>query len=138
MNTRPATAPFDHSLWPIVRFVMPETVPDAAASAQLAEFEALLAPGERFVLVASGPVVPVHSKRFMQLYTQWTQTHRAAMARLCAGFIRLEPDHGKRAAYQAQLAAAAERGQLDYPALVAASEADMRATAARLLAMPAP
>lgn len=53
---------FDLSGWPIARYRMPEHVPDGEADARVAEFNALIGRGERFVLVFHGPEMPKNSR----------------------------------------------------------------------------
>jgi hypothetical protein len=49
--TRSASGDLDLSRWPVARYRMPERVLDAEAETRIAEFDALIARGERFVLV---------------------------------------------------------------------------------------
>ncbi|MET0428310.1 MAG: hypothetical protein ABW026_07400 [Microvirga sp.] len=49
--TRSAPGDLDLSRWPVARYRMPERVLDAEAETRIAEFDALIARGERFVLV---------------------------------------------------------------------------------------
>ena len=44
----------DSSSWPVVRWTMPARIPDEDAERVLAEFDALLRRGERFVVIQAG------------------------------------------------------------------------------------
>lgn len=129
-----APSPFDYSCWPVVRFSMPEIVPDACALAQIAEFEALLARNERFVMAFDGPIGPRHSKRFMQLYAEWSKRHLGDLKRLCAGAVRLEPDEQKRKSFSLLLLNALQRAMTPYPTAVVGSPAELEAQASKWLA----
>lgn len=129
-----AISRIDLSAWPIVHFHMPERVEDGDADAQLAEFETLLARGERFVLLTSGPMMPAKSKHFMKLYGAWSKRSRDLMGRLCAGSVRLEPDPQKRGAFVALVMTFIARTTVPYPVAVAASMEEAMGQARQWLA----
>lgn len=128
-----AISRIDQSAWPVVHFHMPERVADGDADAQLAEFEALLARGERFVLMTSGPMMPAKSKHFMKLYGDWSKRSREVMGRLCAGSVRVEPDPVKRGAFMTLVMTFIARNSVPYPVAVAASAEDAMAKARQWL-----
>ena len=97
--TNPIVSNFDLSGWPVVRYRMPDHVPDDQAEAQIAEFQAILARNERFAMIFWGPLKPAKSKHFMRLYGAWFKKNREAQSRLCAGAVRVEPDEQRRRSF---------------------------------------
>ncbi|ABD88575.1 hypothetical protein [Rhodopseudomonas palustris] len=115
---------FDLSSWPIARYQMPAHVPDDMAQASIAEFDALLARNQRFVLVFHGPEMPKDSKHFMKLYRDWFKRTRATQQRLCAGGIRIEPDARRRTSFAVKALSLANKVFLPYPYRVVANDSD--------------
>ncbi|MBT3069784.1 hypothetical protein KKP04_02740 [Rhodomicrobium sp. Az07] len=112
---------FDHSSWPIARYRMPDRVPDDLAQESIAEFDALLARNERFVLIMHGPDMPQNSKLFLRLYREWFKRNRAAQQRLCAGAVRVEPDDRRRASLTVKAISLLNKAFLPYPYRVVAN-----------------
>ncbi|MBE7199309.1 MAG: hypothetical protein INR70_16125 [Parafilimonas terrae] len=131
---RSASGDFDLSRWPVARYRMPEHVPDAEIEARLAEFDALLARGERFVLVFHGPEMPKDSKRFMTAYRAWFVANKEAQKRLCAGAVRVEPDAKRRQSFAGKALALMNRVFLPYPYTVVGSDVEAEAQAKTWLA----
>ncbi|ALD44234.1 MULTISPECIES: hypothetical protein [Serratia] len=102
--------------------------------AELAEFSALLARAEPFVLMTDRSVGDEGEEHDRDARTQvalWKRDNRAALKRWAKGMIMLEPDDAKRVAAEAF----AEYGAKfwGYPVLVAADEAAGRMLALTLL-----
>ena len=130
----------DASAWPVVRWTMPAMILDDEADDLLAAFDALLARGERFVLIFDGVERPEQSSRFNRLYKDWSKRRRKDLGRLVAGAIRVEPDETKRKALLGKLLNAALAAFIPYPFKVAGSEAEAQQMAnnwlhARILAL---
>lgn len=120
---------FDLSGWPIARYRMPEHVPDGEADARVAEFNALIGRGERFVLVFHGPEMPKNSSRFMKAYRAWFNANKDAQKRLCAGAVRVEPDADRRKSFTVKALSLMNKVFLPYPYKVVASDQDALAQA---------
>ncbi|WP_449255128.1 hypothetical protein [Bosea sp. (in: a-proteobacteria)] len=112
----------DSSSWPVVRWTMPARIPDAGAERILAEFDALLRRGERFVVIFDGVERPEQSPRFARLYKAWSRERRKQLGRWVAGAVRIEPDAARREAVLGKLMNAALAAFMPYPFRVAASE----------------
>lgn len=112
----------DSSSWPVVRWTMPARIPDEDAERVLAEFDALLQRGERFVLVFDGAERPEQSPLFLRLYKDWYRQRRRELGHWVAGAVRIEPDEAKRKAMLGKLMNAALAAFMPYPFRVAASE----------------
>lgn len=119
----------DASSWPVVRWTMPAVIPDEEADDLLAAFDALLARGERFVLIFDGVERPEQSSRFNRLYKGWSKRRRRDLARLVAGAVRVEPDEPKRKALLGKLFNAALAAFIPYPFKVVGSESEAQQTA---------
>lgn len=132
--TRSASGDFDFSNWPIARYRMPDHVPDAEAEARVAEFDALIARGERFVVIFHGPEMPKDSSRFLKAYKAWFNANKASQKHLCAGAVRVEPDAARRRSFMVKALAMMNKVFLPYPYKVAASEAEAQAQAKAWLA----
>jgi len=112
----------DPSSWPVVRWTMPARVPDDDAERVLAEFDALLQRGERFVVIFDGAERPEQSPQFLRLYKDWYRQRRKELGRWVAGAVRIEPDDARRKAVLGKLMNAALAAFMPYPFRVAASE----------------
>ncbi len=112
----------DSSSWPVVRWTMPARIPDEDAERVLAEFDALLRRGERFVVIFDGAERPEQSPRFLKLYKAWYGERRRELGRWVAGAVRIEPDEARRKAVLGKLMNAALAAFMPYPFRVAASE----------------
>jgi hypothetical protein len=119
----------DASSWPVVRWTMPTVIPDEEADDLLAAFDALLARGERFVLVFDGVERPEQSSRFNRLYKDWSKRRRKDLGRFVAGAVRVEPDEAKRKALLGKLLNAALAAFIPYPFKVVGSEAEAQQVA---------
>jgi hypothetical protein len=119
-----STSNFDLSGWPVVRYRMPDHVPDDQAEAQIAEFQAILARNERFAMIFWGPLKPAKSKHFMRLYGAWFKKNKEAQTRLCAGAVRLEPDEQRRRSFALRALAYANNVFMPYPYKVVGSDAE--------------
>ncbi|WP_018262961.1 hypothetical protein [Methylobacterium sp. WSM2598] len=133
-GTPPASGDFDLSRWPVARYRMPDRVPDAEAEARVAEFDALLARDERFVLDFHGPEMPKDSSRFMKAYRAWFKARKDAQKRLCAGAVRVEPDAARRGSFAVKAMSLMNKAFLPYPYRVVASDAEADAQARAWLA----
>lgn len=120
---------FDLSNWPLARYRMPEHVPDAEAEARVREFDALLARGERFVLIISGPEMPKDSSRFMKAYKAWFNANKEVQRHLCAGAVRVEPDRGRQKSLALKALSLMNKVFLPYPFTVVGSTAEAEARA---------
>lgn len=116
----------DSSSWPVVRWTMPARIPDEDAERVLAEFDALLRRGERFVVVFDGAERPEQSPQFLRLYKDWYRQRRKELGRWVAGAVRIEPDEAKRKAVLGKLMNAALAAFMPYPFRVFASDAEAR------------
>lgn len=125
---------FDLSGWPVVRYRMPDHVPDAEADARIADFDALLARNERFALVFHGPEMPKHSPRFMKAYRDWFSANKEAQKHLCAGAVRVEPDAKRRKSLAVKALSVMNKLFLPYPYTVVGSDAEARVQATTWLA----
>lgn len=114
----------DASAWPVARWTMPAVIPDEEADDLLAAFDALLARGERFVLIFDGVERPEQSSRFNRLYKDCSKRRRRDLGRLVAGAVRVEPDGAKRKALLGKLLNAALAAFIPYPFKVVGSEAE--------------
>ena len=123
----------DASSWPIVRWTTPETIPDEQAASLLAEFDRLLAKGERFVLIFDGVERPERSAAFNRLYKDWFKARRHELGRLVMGAVRVEPSEARRKAVMGKLMNAALAAFMPYPFKVVGSESAARAAAAQWL-----
>ena len=85
--------------WPIVHYQMPDLVSDADADGVIAQLDAVLARGAKFVLIFSGAELPRDSAHFMKLYAQWSKRTLAEQRKWCLGAVRIEPDERKRNAF---------------------------------------
>lgn len=135
---RSASDDFDLSRWPVARYRMPARVPDSEVEARIAEFEALLARNERFVLVFHGPEMPKDSSRFMKAYRAWFNANKEAQKRLCAGAVRVEPDPGRRKSFTVKALSMMNKLFLPYPYTVVGSDAEAQAQAMTWLAETQP
>lgn len=135
---RSASGDFDLSRWPVARYRMPAHVPDSEAESRIAEFEALLARNERFVLVFHGPEMPKGSSRFMKAYRAWFNANKEAQKRLCAGAVRVEPDPGRRQSLTVKALSMINKLFLPYPYTIVGSEAEAQAQAMTWLAKTQP
>jgi hypothetical protein len=122
-----AASDLDLSHWPIVRYRMPEHVPDDLAAEKMMEFESLIARNERYALIFEGPQLPTDSKHFMKLYGDWAKRTWELQAHLCVGSVRVEPDEERRASFASK--ASADAGRLPYPYIVVASFEEAEAQA---------
>lgn len=129
-----ASGDFDLSGWPVARYRMPERVPDADAEVRVAEFDALLARNERFVLVFHGPEMPKDSPRFMRAYKTWFSATKETQKRLCAGAIRVEPDAERRKSFTMKVLSLMNKVFMPYPYTVVGSDAQAQAQAKAWLA----
>lgn len=118
----------DTRSWPLVYLHMPAQVPDTEADARLAQFKALYARAEPFVLVMDGEELPRHSPRFVSAYVQWSRDN-AEQQRLCAGAIRIEADGARRRVYEDKARAWDRAGHAPYPFRIAATHVEARAQA---------
>ena len=116
----------DSSSWPVVRWTMPARIPDEDAGRVLAEFDALLQRGERFVVVFDGAERPEQSPLFLRLYKDWYRQRRKELGRWFAGAVRIEPDEARRKAVLGKLMNAALAAFMPYPFRVFASDAEAR------------
>lgn len=132
--TRSASGDFDLSRWPVARYRMPERVLDAEAETRIAEFDALIARGERFVLVLHGPEMPKHSPGFMKAYRAWFNANKEAQKRFCAGAVRVEPDAKRRKSLTVKALSVMNKLFLPYPYTVVGSDAEAEAQAQAWLA----
>ncbi|AZO77689.1 MULTISPECIES: hypothetical protein [unclassified Bosea (in: a-proteobacteria)] len=114
----------DASSWPVVRWTMPPVILDDEADDLLAAFDALLARGERFVLIFDGVERPEQSSRFNRLYKDWSKRRRRDLGRLVAGAVRVEPDEAKRMALLGKLLNVAMAAFIPYPFKVVGSEVE--------------
>ena len=116
----PGIALFDLSAFPLVRLPMPDPGIVGTGERWAAEFDAVLAKGERFVLLSIGPIPEDESHDDRKARTLWLKRRRAELGRLCLAHLHVEHDPDRRAMIQDRAAKTA--GAFPYPLTVFASE----------------
>ncbi|MCU5775500.1 hypothetical protein N5923_19365 [Erwiniaceae bacterium BAC15a-03b] len=114
----------DTSGWPLVHYVMPESVPDSLAEHHIAALQAVLDRQQPFVLIFSGVELPKNSALFFRLYKAWGSRTREAQQRYCRGAVRVEPDEAKRRSFWRQALRYLTTRTIPYPYKVVASHAE--------------
>jgi|GEM_PF-2549067 len=90
---------FDLSAFPLVRLPMPEPGIAGYGERWAAEFDAVLARTERFVLFSIGPI-PDEAHDDRKARTLWLKRRRAELGRLCLAHLHVERDPDRRAMMQ--------------------------------------
>lgn len=119
-TARPEIALFDLSAFPLVRLPMLEPGIAGTGERWAAEFDAVLARGERFVLLSIGPIREDEAHDDRKARALWLKRRRAELGRLCLAHLHVEQDPDRRAMMQDR---AAKMGNaFPYPLTVFASE----------------
>lgn len=90
---------FDLGAFPLVRLPMPKPGIAGYGERWMAEFDAILARGERFVLFSVGPI-PDEAHDDRKARTLWLKRRRAELGRLCLAHLHVERDPAQRAVMQ--------------------------------------
>lgn len=88
---------FDLSAFPLVRLPMPEPGIEGYGERWAAEFDAILARGERFVLLSVGPMPESEAHDDRRARTLWLKRRRGDLGRLCLAHLHVERDPDRRA-----------------------------------------
>ena len=88
---------FDLSAFPLVRLPMPEPGIVGYGERWTAEFDAILARGERFVLLSVRPIPEDEAHDDRKARALWLKRRRADLGRLCLAHLHVEHDPDRRA-----------------------------------------
>ena len=117
---------YDVSDFPIVR-IRGSELPKGYAPQWVAEMDALLSGGQPFVFVFLDSLEnPDHADQKIQ--TRWLKTHKKPLAKLCCGFVAVEPDPVRRLLKRAQALAVTAAFGLAFSVAPTVDEAEARAS----------
>lgn len=88
---------FDLAAFPLVRLPMPDPRITGYGERWAAEFDAILAREERFVLLSVGPIPEDEAHDDRKARTLWLKRRRADLGRLCLAHLHVERDPDRRA-----------------------------------------
>jgi hypothetical protein len=91
---------FDLSAFPLVRLPMPEPGIAGYGERWVAEFDAVLAREERFILLSIGPISEDEAHDDRKARMLWLKRRRAELGRFCLAHLHVERDPDRRAMMQ--------------------------------------